>query len=102
MSNTHRSHHISTSNRNALTHKDIRAFIMILKMKSVLERAPQPAQRQTSFTTISGRPIERVYTPEHLAGIDYERDIANPGEFPYTRGIHATGYRGKLWTMRQF
>jgi len=71
-------------------------------MKSVLERAARPAERRTSFTTISGRPIERLYTPEHLAGIDYDRDLADPGTFPYTRGIHATGYRGKLWTMRQF
>jgi methylmalonyl-CoA mutase N-terminal domain/subunit len=50
-----------------------------------------------SFTTISGRPVERLYTAEDLAG-----DIPGPGAFPYTRGIHATGYRGKLWTMRQF
>jgi methylmalonyl-CoA mutase N-terminal domain/subunit len=71
-------------------------------MKSVLERAARPAERRTSFSTISGRPIERLYTPEHLAGIDYDRDLADPGTFPYTRGIHATGYRGKLWTMRQF
>jgi methylmalonyl-CoA mutase N-terminal domain/subunit len=43
-----------------------------------------------------------VYTPASIASLDYERDLADPGEFPYTRGIHATGYRGKLWTMRQF
>src|SRR5215217_8414127 len=55
-----------------------------------------------SFTTISGRPIEQLYTPESVAGVDYPTDIADPGEFPYTRGIHASGYRGKLWTMRQF
>jgi methylmalonyl-CoA mutase, N-terminal domain len=55
-----------------------------------------------SFTTISGRPIEPLYTPESVAGVDYSTDIADPGQFPYTRGIHATGYRGKLWTMRQF
>src|SRR5215218_8577396 len=55
-----------------------------------------------SFTTISGRPIEQLYTPETVAGVDYATDIADPGQFPYTRGIHATGYRGKLWTMRQF
>ncbi len=60
------------------------------------------AERQASFTTISGRPIERLYTAADVAGIDYERDIGNPGEFPYVRGIHPTGYRGKLWTMRQF
>jgi methylmalonyl-CoA mutase N-terminal domain/subunit len=72
-------------------------------MKSVLEPArPALAERQRAFTTISGRPIERLYTPEHVANIVYETDLANPGDFPYTRGIHPTGYRGKLWTMRQF
>src|SRR5437763_9146693 len=55
-----------------------------------------------AFTTISGRPIERVYTAAHVSGLDYARDVNDPGRFPYTRGIHATGYRGKLWTMRQF
>jgi methylmalonyl-CoA mutase, N-terminal domain len=64
-----------------------------------LEQSPE---RAASFTTISGRPIERLYTAEDLAGIDYARDINDAGTFPYTRGIHATGYRGKLWTMRQF
>ena len=48
------------------------------------------------------RVVERLYTPESVASIDYARDLADPGQFPYTRGIHATGYRGKLWTMRQF
>src|SRR5689334_6685159 len=54
------------------------------------------------FTTISGREIDRLYTAGSLAGIDYARDINDPRAFPYPRGIHATGYRGKLWTMRQF
>jgi methylmalonyl-CoA mutase, N-terminal domain len=58
----------------------------------------QTPERAASFTTISGRPIERLYTPDDLAAVD----INDPGRFPYTRGIHATGYRGKLWTMRQF
>src|SRR5439155_3162286 len=58
--------------------------------------------RSQPFTTISGRPIERLYTADDLDGIDASRDSAQPGEFPYTRGIHPTGYRGKLWTMRQF
>jgi methylmalonyl-CoA mutase, N-terminal domain len=65
------------------------------QMKTATERAE-------TFTTISGRPIERLYTADDLAGIDYARDINDPGQFPYTRGIHSTGYRGKLWTMRQF
>ena len=54
------------------------------------------------FTTISGRPVERLYTPADVAGLDYSRDLGDPGDFPYTRGIHPTGYRGKVWTMRQF
>ena len=53
-------------------------------------------------TARSRRVVERLYTPESVASIDYARDLADPGQFPYTRGIHATGYRGKLWTMRQF
>src|SRR3954470_2091558 len=64
-----------------------------------LKKSPE---RAAEFTTISGRPIDRLYTAEDVEQIDYARDVANPGEFPYTRGIHATGYRGKLWTMRQF
>jgi methylmalonyl-CoA mutase N-terminal domain/subunit len=60
------------------------------------------AERAQIFTTISGRPIDRLYTSEDVSNLDYVRDLANPGEFPYTRGIHPTGYRGKLWTMRQF
>jgi methylmalonyl-CoA mutase, N-terminal domain len=54
------------------------------------------------FTTISGRPIERLYTPDSVAGLDYERDLGDPGRFPFTRGVHETMYRGKPWTMRQF
>jgi methylmalonyl-CoA mutase N-terminal domain/subunit len=64
-----------------------------------LKKSPE---RDVPFTTISGRPIERLYTSEDLAGLDYRRDLNDPGAFPYTRGIHPTGYRGKLWTMRQF
>ena len=64
-----------------------------------LQRAPE---RPGPFTTISGRPVDRLYTPDDLPDFDYPRDLNQPGEFPYTRGIHPTGYRGKLWTMRQF
>ncbi len=59
-------------------------------------------ERKGPFTTISGRPINRLYTEDDIETVSYERDLANPGEFPYTRGIHPSGYRGKLWTMRQF
>ena len=68
-------------------------------LEPALKKSPE---RPGPFTTISGRPIDRLYTAEDVASIDYERDLANPGEFPYTRGIHPTGYRGRLWTMRQF
>ena len=59
-------------------------------------------ERDVPFTTLSGRPVERLYTPEDVQALDYARDLNDPGSFPYTRGIHRTGYRGKLWTMRQF
>jgi methylmalonyl-CoA mutase N-terminal domain/subunit len=59
-------------------------------------------ERAASFTTISGHPVDRVYTPEDLSDVEYGRDLGDPGVFPYTRGIHPSGYRGKLWTMRQF
>jgi methylmalonyl-CoA mutase N-terminal domain/subunit len=68
-------------------------------LEPALKKSPERAQ---SFTTISGRRVDRLYTAEDVASIDVARDTANPGEFPYTRGIHASGYRGKLWTMRQF
>jgi methylmalonyl-CoA mutase, N-terminal domain len=54
------------------------------------------------FTTVSGMEVPHLVTPEQTAGIDPRREIGVPGEFPFTRGIHPTGYRGKLWTMRQF
>jgi methylmalonyl-CoA mutase N-terminal domain/subunit len=67
-------------------------------LEPTLEKSPE---RKGPFTTISGRRIERLYTPEDVQGIAYDQ-VGNPGEFPYGRGIHPTGYRGKLWTMRQF
>src|SRR6266542_3161762 len=61
-----------------------------------------PTDTARRFTTISGVEIEQLYGPEHLADFDPARDLGEPGEFPYTRGIHRDMYRGKLWTMRQF
>jgi methylmalonyl-CoA mutase N-terminal domain/subunit len=69
-------------------------------MKIPPTTAPPVAKR--AFTTISGVPVEPLYGPEHLSDFDPARDLAEPGRFPYTRGIHETMYRGKLWTMRQF
>ena len=62
------------------------------------------ASRSTGarFTTVSGQPIELLYTPDDIAHSNFLADIGFPGEFPYTRGIHHNMYRGKLWTMRQF
>src|SRR4026209_2682812 len=54
------------------------------------------------FTTISGVPVEPLYGPEDLRDFEPARDLGEPGRFPYTRGIHESMYRGRLWTMRQF
>ena len=70
---------------------------------TILEQAiARQPERRESFTTISGRRVERVHTPLDIAEQDYVRDLGLPGEYPFTRGIHATGYRGRLWTMRMF
>ncbi len=57
---------------------------------------------KADWTTVSGMAVPHLVTPEEVAGIDPRSAIGVPGEYPYTRGIHPTGYRGKLWTMRQF
>jgi methylmalonyl-CoA mutase, N-terminal domain len=59
-------------------------------------------ERSTKFETVSGYPIRPLYTPADLSGWEPNRDLGLPGEPPYTRGIHPTMYRGRLWTMRQF
>ncbi|MCO5176328.1 MAG: methylmalonyl-CoA mutase family protein [Thermomicrobiales bacterium] len=63
---------------------------------------PPPEDRE--FTTVSGAPVKAVYTPADLeaAGFDYDRDLGDPGTYPFTRGIHRSMYRGKLWTIRMF
>jgi methylmalonyl-CoA mutase N-terminal domain/subunit len=63
--------------------------------------ARTPERRQT-FITTSGEPVERLYTPLEVADLDYLRDLGLPGEYPFTRGIHPTMHRGRLWTMRMF
>lgn len=68
-------------------------------LEPVLAKLPE---RKNKFEGVSLESVERLYTPEDTKEIDFKNDIAFPGEFPYTRGIHPTGYRGKLWTMRQF
>ena len=67
-------------------------------LQRVLRRYPE---RQDAFETPSGIEVERLYTPED-AGVDYLADLGFPGEYPYTRGIQPTMYRGRFWTMRQY
>ncbi len=68
-------------------------------LQKTLARSPE---RRDRFITTSSEEVERLYTPLDIADMDYDRDIAMPGEYPYTRGIHSTMYRGRLWTMRMF
>jgi methylmalonyl-CoA mutase, N-terminal domain len=68
-------------------------------LRPTLEKSPE---RLMEFTTTSGHPIRRLYTKADLADWDAARDLGFPGEPPYTRGIHSTMHRGRLWTMRQF
>ncbi|WP_367176199.1 acyl-CoA mutase large subunit family protein [Haloarcula rubripromontorii] len=60
-------------------------------------------ERKETFTTdTKGHEVDRLYTPEDISDVDYEEDIGFPGQEPYTRGVYPTGYRGRLWTMRQY
>ncbi len=68
-------------------------------LQKTLARAPE---RKKRFITTSSEKVDRLYTPLDLPDFDYLRDLGFPGEYPYTRGVHATGHRGKLWTMRLF
>jgi methylmalonyl-CoA mutase N-terminal domain/subunit len=68
-------------------------------LKSLLDKMPES---ESKFTTVSGKEIGRLYTPDDIKDIDFMRDISFPGEYPYTRGVQASMYRGRLWTFRQF
>jgi methylmalonyl-CoA mutase, N-terminal domain len=68
-------------------------------LQQTLSRFPE---RQDQFVTTSSEPINRLYTPLDVPDLDYNRDLGNPGEYPFTRSVHASLYRGKLWTMRMF
>jgi methylmalonyl-CoA mutase N-terminal domain/subunit len=63
--------------------------------------ARQP-ERKDEFLSTSGYPFEQLYTPEQVENVDYGADLGFPGEYPYTRGVQSTMYRGRLWTMRQY
>ncbi len=68
-------------------------------LKESLRRLPECREK---FITVSGEPIQRLYTPADIGDMDFGRDIGWPGEFPFTRGVHPTMYRSRLWTMRMF
>src|SRR3954452_10529842 len=73
------------------------------RWKSAADRSfTKAASWKRDWTTVSGAPVEPLAGPDSVAGFDPERDLGWPGEYPFTRGVHPTGYRGKLWTMRQF
>jgi methylmalonyl-CoA mutase N-terminal domain/subunit len=72
------------------------------RKKEYGEKVKNTKSTGMKFTTVSGEDIEALYTPEDIENINYLSDIGFPGEYPYTRGIHANGYRGRIWTMRQF
>ena len=68
-------------------------------LRPALEKTPE---REPSFSTISRHPIRRLYTPLDLSDFEYARELGFPGDYPYTRGVYPTMYRGKIWTMRMF
>lgn len=72
------------------------------KQEWLAQKYPQQEERLRRFSTISDMEVAPLYTPEDADGRDYERDIGFPGEYPFTRGVYPSMYRGKLWTMRQF
>lgn len=74
----------------------------IEQRKAYEEKARAAKTNGMKFTTVSGRDIKVLYGPDDIEHINYLSEIGFPGEYPYTRGIHANGYRGKIWTMRQF
>jgi len=69
------------------------------KLKKILEKYPE---RKKEFTTGSGEVVNALYTPEDIEWLDYNKDLGYPGEYPFTRGVQPTMYRGKLWTMRMY
>src|SRR5210317_1642977 len=68
-------------------------------LKKVLDRSPE---RQEKFTTESGIPVKRLYSPQDLEGMDYDEALGFPGQYPYTRSVYPSMYRGRLWTMRNY
>lgn len=87
-------------------HDDQIEYLKIEKEKwereTLFQSIEECPERKENFETVSGRRIERLYGPWDVEDLDYMRDLGFPGEYPFTRGIHPTMYRGRLWTIRQF
>jgi len=87
---------------------DQRKLIEIKKQRQEWEKTTVPdwlkrhPERKNDFSTVSGITVKRLYTPEDIKDLNYSRDLGFPGEPPFTRGVHATMYRGRFWTMRMF
>jgi methylmalonyl-CoA mutase N-terminal domain/subunit len=71
-------------------------------MKKSADKSPSASERKPRFSTLSGVPLQRVYSRDDLEGWRAEEQLGFPGEFPFTRGVYPTMYRGRLWTMRQY
>src|SRR5512143_3677517 len=79
----------------------------LIESKQAWERGPlartlkKSPERKPEFTTSSGIPLDRIYVPDEVP-VDYDQQLGFPGEYPFTRGVQPTMYRGRLWTMRQY
>src|ERR1700694_3966408 len=67
-----------------------------------LQNSLARGERKPSFETPSGLPVDTVYTPADIAGLEYERDLGMPGQYPFTRGVQPNMYRGRAWSIRQY
>lgn len=81
---------------------ELRQAVQAWQESALKENLKQMPERRARFMTTSSETIERIYTPLDVAELDYLQDLGLPGEYPYTRGIHPTMHRGRLWTMRMF
>lgn len=82
--------------------KKLRESLKNWEDETIAKTVKKFPERAENFKTISGLPIKRLYTPLDLKDLNYERDLGFPGQYPFTRGVQPTGYRGRFWTMRQY
>lgn len=88
--------------RNIPSDKDLKKRLQSWKKERCEKNKEGLSSKEAEFTTVSGRKIKELYSPLDLDGFDYLKELGFPGEYPFTRGIHPSMYRGRLWTMRQF